>query len=105
MVHVDTVPTAPNLVLCRIWLYGIKARRRRRRAVRLRLASSRTARRTGLPLRSRPDAGRAAAPRSRDSATDDSAHEPRDQLGDEHQAVTIADAAGLVELVTAIDAR
>src|SRR5207248_2174450 len=89
---------------CRIWLYGIKARRRRRRAVGLRW------RHLGLPgtPACRSAHGRAPGARLRraaETAPPPTARRTREQPGDEHQAETIAGLAGLVELVMAIDAR
>ena len=64
----------------------------------------RPARHTGLPLRSRPGAGRAASPRPAGRRQRRRAP-TTEQLGDEHQAVTIADMVDLLKLGTAIDAR
>jgi hypothetical protein len=91
--------------VCRIWLYGIKARRRRRRAVRSRWQPFPG--RPGTPA-CRSALGRAPGARLRRAQ---SGHRQRRRawdhsaVGDGHQAVTIADMVGLLKLGTAIDAR
>jgi hypothetical protein len=64
---------------------------------------SRPARHTGLPLRSRPGAGRRSAPTPVRHRQRRARSERR--LGDEYQAVTIAEVVDLIEVGTAIDAR
>jgi hypothetical protein len=86
-----------------MWLYGIKSAPPAAARCQVALVAPRTARRTGLPLRSRPDAGRAA--RRAYSGRYRQRRARTRALHDEHQAVTIADVINLDELVPTIDAR
>lgn len=107
IVHEPCPPAAVSVTRrdatrCRIWLYGIKAPLSAARLARRVGIVVGRARHTGLPLRSRPGAGRRSAPKpggAADNSTTDYASWRRGQ------AVTIAGVVGLVELVTAIDAR
>jgi hypothetical protein len=89
--------------LCRIWLYGIKARRRWRRA-----GPSRWHQlgRPGAPA-CRSALGRAPGGAARQGRGRSHRRHtgPNHVLGDERQAVTIAELVGLLKLVAAIGAR
>ena len=89
---------------CRIWLYGIKARRRRRRAVQSRWQPfpAGPAHRPAAPLSAGRRAHGFAA--QRDSATDDNAQDYRPTRR-RAQAVTVAAVVRLAELVMVRDAR